>query len=434
MIDWKNIPDDELDEILRKSAESYTPPFDEATWKGLSEKLVARRKTTGRVKTYSYIVAGVFLAAVLLFFITRNPASQKNKTEVTKAQTGKKENTNEPLKPALQNGAIPEAGSATIEPPASPLQARSAGSPPKVGEPLNSSLPALSTDIPIENDQLVTLPAQNADAVAKENHLETENISSENTGESRGTDIRRLTGNIAPLTPKEISRAVLHLPQIRVSPQKEAAPPAPRQNGLALRVLYSPDFSTIGANKIFKVGNNIGVIGEYRFNKRWSVQAGVIKSLKYYSALPEQYASPYPPDSYLKDIDATCNMLDIPLNVRYDLVNTPLHKWFISTGATSYLMLKEKYSYNYENSYGASAKKGGWEGETGFYPFGVANISAGYERRLFKNFTVQAEPFFKVPLQNVGYGKVKLATFGLFISGKIAFPTQPRRGVSRIAF
>lgn len=421
MTDWKNIPDDELDEILRRSAESYTPPFDEAAWKEVSDKLIADRKKIRRTKTFSYLLAGLFLAAVLTFLIRKDsaPVLKTDKTTGTNTHSGKTENNH----------------SKTLEP---PLQTdKIAGTNTHSGKTENSQSKALK--LPLQN---VSPAAEGSDNYLKpedrEPRLTEKNFAENdirNNDDSYRKDLAFTTQNIHPLKPKVINRAspVLNLPLIMVSPLKETSPTRLRQTGLGLRVLYSPDFSTIETNKIFKVGNNIGILGEYRFNNRWSVQTGVIKSLKYYYALPDQYTSPYNLKN-LKDINATCDMLDIPLNLRFDFVNTPQHKWFATAGATSYLMLKEKYSYNYENNYGSSTRSNGWEGKTGFYPFGVINVSAGYERRLFKNFTAQAEPFFKVPIQNVGYGNVRLATFGLFISGKIEFPTQPNRNVRRIRF
>lgn len=193
--------------------------------------------------------------------------------------------------------------------------------------------------------------------------------------------------------------------------------------GLSIRLALSPDLSFIPSNKIFKVGNNWAAILEYRFNKRFSIQTGVIRSMKYYGALPSQYEwnAYWTMPSPLKDIDATCKMLDIPLNLRYDIWQKYRSRWFVSGGFTSYIMLKEEYRYNYENPTDPNIKRRSWEGKTGTYPFSVLNLSAGYERQLFRRLTFQAEPFFKAPLGKVGYGKVRLATAGVFFSVKYPF-------------
>ncbi|MBA4850907.1 hypothetical protein [Emticicia sp. BO119] len=220
----------------------------------------------------------------------------------------------------------------------------------------------------------------------------------------------------------------LKLPNIRFESPMLAPVTIPRANtafrkGLNIRLALSPDLSFIPSNKIFKVGSNWAAILEYRFNNRFSIQTGVIRSMKYYGALPSQYewnvywAMPSP----LKDIDAKCKMLDIPLNVRYDLSQKTNSRWFVGGGFTSYIMLKEEYRYNYENPADPNIKRTSWEGKTGGYPFSVLNLSMGYERQFLRRLTFQAEPFYKAPLGKVGYGKVRLATAGVFFSVKYPF-------------
>jgi hypothetical protein len=234
---------------------------------------------------------------------------------------------------------------------------------------------------------------------------------------------------VRALSPAKHSFAIdIKLPNIRFESPLLAPVSIPRANtafrkGLNIRLALSPDFSFIPSNTVFKVGNNWAVILEYRFNNRLSIQTGVIRSLKLYNALPSQYEwnAYWTMPSPLKDIDATCKMLDIPLNIRYDISQKPNSRWFVGAGFTSYIMLKEEYRYNYENPYDPNIKRTNWEGKTGGYPFSVLNLSAGYERQLFKRLTFQAEPFYKAPLGKVGYGKVRLATAGVFFSVKYPF-------------
>ncbi|MCU0325618.1 MAG: PorT family protein, partial [Spirosomaceae bacterium] len=191
------------------------------------------------------------------------------------------------------------------------------------------------------------------------------------------------------------------------------------RKGLAVRLAYSPDLSVIFGDKIEKIGRNIGVFAEYRINNRWSVNTGVIRSMKYYDAYPEDYSWIWKmPETPLLEINATCDMLDIPLNIRYDITQNSTSRIFASAGFTSYVMLKEKYKYNYANNYDPSIKWKEWEGSTGAYPFSISNLSVGYERQIFRKVSLQVEPFVKIPLGQVGFGKVRLVTTGVFFSAK----------------
>ncbi|GAB4015007.1 hypothetical protein GCM10028773_03560 [Spirosoma koreense] len=183
--------------------------------------------------------------------------------------------------------------------------------------------------------------------------------------------------------------------------------------------------STIGLKNFEKPGTNVGLLLEYRIASRWSVQAGVMQSTKVYRALSGDY--PMPPagtwGGYLKpeSVDGRCNMLDIPINLRYDVIirsqrdGQLINRWFVSGGATSYIMNQERYTYNYAYS-PHNYQRTDTTASTGGYGFSNVNFSLGYERGVSKRLSLQLEPFMKVPLQGVGYFKVRLISTGAFFS------------------
>jgi hypothetical protein len=106
------------------------------------------------------------------------------------------------------------------------------------------------------------------------------------------------------------------------------------------------------------------------------------------------------------------------LNIRYDITQKNKSRMFVTTGVTSYVMLNEKYIYNYENPADPAIKWKNWEGKTGIYKLSNINFSAGYEYQFFRKLSLQVEPFVKVPVSKVGFGKVNLSTIGIFFSAK----------------
>ncbi len=240
--------------------------------------------------------------------------------------------------------------------------------------------------------------------------------------------------NLGLLSPKgTFIKSSINLPIIAFeSPQKETpivpkSSPQSFKKGLYFRVGISPDLSFITTDELTKLGSNLALLLEYRFNNRLSIQGGVLRSMKYYDAYPESYEWPsnWPTPPKLIDINATCKMLDIPVNVRYDISQKPLSRWFVSAGVTSYIMLNEKYVYNYENPNDPKIKWDKWEGKTGPYYLGVLNFSMGYEYQLFRKLSIQAEPFFKLPIAHLGKGQVNLSTLGLLVSAK--YPISIRK-------
>ena len=195
------------------------------------------------------------------------------------------------------------------------------------------------------------------------------------------------------------------------------------QRGLSVRVAVAPDLSGVGLKNFSRPGTNVGLFLEYRLAARWSIQAGLIQSTKIYRTLPSEYTAPAGAWGGLVQplsVDGRCNMFDIPINLRYDVILRPqndtrlLSRWFVSGGVTSYVMKSEEYTYNYPpHTYNQTMSQ---SASTGGYGFSNLNLSVGYERALSKRLSWQVEPFMKVPLKGVGYFKVDLLSTGAFFS------------------
>lgn len=196
------------------------------------------------------------------------------------------------------------------------------------------------------------------------------------------------------------------------------------QRGFSVRLAVAPDLSAVGLQNFTRPGTNLGALLEYRLASRWSVQTGVIWSMKRYKAGGDQYDADL--DYWTKfpkkpeEISGQCSMIDIPINVRYDIAVQPRldkqlqpSRWFVSGGVTSYVTLKEDYSYTYSaHSYGVKQ----WTAPSGGYGFSQLNLSMGYERALGRRLSWQVEPFLKAPLKGVGFFKIDLLSTGAFLS------------------
>ncbi|WP_144051857.1 hypothetical protein [Fibrisoma limi] len=198
---------------------------------------------------------------------------------------------------------------------------------------------------------------------------------------------------------------------------------APLQKGLSIRAVVSPDLSGIGLRNFSKPGTNVGLMLEYRMARRWSGQIGILHSTKIYRANGDAYE--WPPYNVFgpepATVDGRCNMLDIPINLRYDLIVRPrpngsVARWFVSGGVTSYVMLREDYKYNYKNPNNPHIKYRDWSTKTGPYGLSQLNMSVGYEHPFSQRLSGQLEPFIKAPLRGIGVYKYNLLSTGAFLS------------------
>ncbi|UOQ72347.1 hypothetical protein [Hymenobacter cellulosilyticus] len=189
---------------------------------------------------------------------------------------------------------------------------------------------------------------------------------------------------------------------------------------LSIGGLYAPELSTVGWTTTTSPGSNLGIVVEYRFTNRLRLNVAAIRSVKRYVARGSDYTVPagtWDANYTIDQVGAVCRITDLPINLRYDVLNRENMAVFVSAGLTSLLMRDEQYAYDYEY-YGKYYTRD-WNISKGSNHFlSVVNLSAGYERSLANRWSVQGEPFVKVPLGGVGFGKVKLSSAGVFFSLK----------------
>ena len=193
-------------------------------------------------------------------------------------------------------------------------------------------------------------------------------------------------------------------------------------NNFFVTVSAGPDLSKVGDNTgevRLAYGAGIG----YQISKRFSVRTGFYAGRKVYTADPGDY---HPPNNFwsyypnLENIEANCKVYDIPITVDYKISSNKKQSWFASVGISSLLMKEEKYDYyfkpNYSPTYITYTKTINNQNK---HYFSVLNLSGGYTRVLNKNISLQAEPYLKIALDGVGYGKVKLNSGGVLFSAVI---------------
>jgi Outer membrane protein beta-barrel domain len=185
------------------------------------------------------------------------------------------------------------------------------------------------------------------------------------------------------------------------------------------------DVTTVKYYTADKPGINLGVTVNYNFNKRFALQTGLLYTIKNYTVRGSDY---HPKAHYwtyyvnLKKAIATCNMWELPVNIRYNLKSTARTKIFAATGLSTYIMKKEKYDYLYKtNTSPALLTRQRTYDSTSTYWMSIMNLSFGIEKNINSHLSLQAEPFFKLPLKRVGFGNVSLASTGIYFVFKYKF-------------
>jgi hypothetical protein len=184
-------------------------------------------------------------------------------------------------------------------------------------------------------------------------------------------------------------------------------------------IFGAPDISTVRMQSVKGVGSTFGLMFGYAFNSRWSIETGVYLDQKKYYSDGEYFSTEkvrLPSYSELLNVDGTCYMWEIPLNVRYTFNPQGKTKWFATAGFSTYLMSKENYTYAYQKMASGITQDSSWHiKQPSQYPFSIVNLSAGFAQRLGRVGSLRVEPYARLPLTGIGTGKLPIMSVGINI-------------------
>ncbi len=209
-------------------------------------------------------------------------------------------------------------------------------------------------------------------------------------------------------------------PAVAKTPEKKDKEKKKKQSSFFFSLSAGPDLSFVSNNKAGSVKLLAGIGLGYNYKDRLTIRTGFYSARKVYTANPDAYDPPaaffslYP---YLEKVDADCKVYEIPVSVSYNFGKKTSGSWFVSAGLSTFLMNEETYNYHYKYTPLGNTYTNEWTIKNkNSHFFSVATVSAGYKKDIGKRVTLIAEPYFKIPLGGVGYGKVKLNSGGVLFT------------------
>jgi len=402
--------DQELDDILRKISDSAEVPFSEEDWVDMKARL---DKTAG--PSPAWLLKGIgwggalLLAGMISWLIISTPEKNQNVNHTENAyETSQKQLKTETETPERAK----ETQSTTLSPPitAQPLKAKG-----NENRSVNHSSGSSRDYQGLDNKQSV------GKSSASDLHVNSDFLAPQFSPviwQRNGTpplDSLDLRPHQSAFQNRKITETDTAQEKLK---EKRPYGFGGRFN---LSIQAAPDLSGVKLNQVGKAGQAIGIGVEYFLRPRFSVASGAFYSFKPYTTEGGDLGG------YGKQPDRVigeCDVFDIPLNLRFYPIEGKLQRVFASVGLSSYLMLKEHYKLEYQNTgtgypYSREIEVNGANNHF----FGVVNVSVGYERKLGNQVSIQVEPYFKVPINGVGEGDISLKSAGLFVGLKY----YPRR-------
>ena len=218
----------------------------------------------------------------------------------------------------------------------------------------------------------------------------------------------------------------------------KSTPPGPiRRHALYIKrnwqfgAVAAPDFASVNSLAGDKPGSTVGLTVDYQSFSR--LGSGLLIDRRNYAARSQDF---HPPHSFYTNINVSQNnvdfvkgsfeMLEIPLNLRYDFSVTGSTLFFASAEVSSYVLTTDNGNC-YINWYGREVPKGFHYPGQGNYLFSAMNLSLGVETGLSNSMSLLIAPYMKVPLGTIGFGQVQMSSVGISFSLKWAPVTSRKR-------
>jgi len=383
--------DNEFDATFRKKVFDGDPQFEEAAWDKMERKLKRRDRIVFFKR--SAVVLLALLAGVWGYY-SFDRADLKN-TETAVRKTGKENGGKAPLKEKIMKDT---------KQPADTLQ----------------STEGVAVVKGLKNKVTAGYPADRY--ASKKPPVNP--VPANNGVRDEGKDIGQIVAEQPLIAGNEVKDTVR---QVEVRKEAVLVPEEmpqekkiiKRRRGLpvSLAISAGPEFnsasSVVGGDPGFSAGLTFGL----GISKRLDLQTGIRYSIKKYnSGGGIRYNFPNTgawSKNSLTSLEASCYVLEIPLQASYNVVNNGLSSIYLNAGVSSYLMMQEDYIFRYDTPYGNTART--LEKVNANQHFlSVIDLSATYFIKLkSNNLKVGFEPFVKIPLTGVGEGNINLKSSGI---------------------
>lgn len=442
--------DKELDRLSREAAGRYTPPG-EANWQALSEELDRIMPVTEKKKRrflFWWLLPLLLIGGGAAYWMGTNhsadqiaisatpdagsvssktiqktkPANSSDKTTVQDQQTiqedtQKKEQhfteTESTTNATLQTKTVSGLNAAKVT---RSRKNKSLSDKPNTND-RSSGVKEIDENNPsVSTSNTATISDKKTDISIPLTQPVTEKTAVTTTDQSLKAETEQIQNNTAEKTTTPAT--------ITESAKTEEPAPAPvvkvnsSRKGFSYAFVAGVDKSTVK----FRYGNdpgiNLGMMAGYHFSNRWSVHTGLIYTQKNYKVAGKDFTAPKGTwVSYynIENVTGFCRMWEVPLQVRYTMGKNEKKSSFFSVGLSSYFMTKESYDYFYYYNNQPVTRHSTLDSDDK-HVLSIAHFSVGFENRISKKWALQVEPYAKIPLGGVGYGSIRLSSFGLNFS------------------
>lgn len=185
-----------------------------------------------------------------------------------------------------------------------------------------------------------------------------------------------------------------------------------------LSLLLNTDLSTVKFDEFTNPGFGLGLKISFKVSDRFFVNGGVTKTSRIYDVNDrEDYILPpwiLDRQGWPEGIRAKCNITEIPIGLRYDLIKGEDWNFYGQLSSSTFLMDREIYDFRLTE---AQQQQAGtldrWEVENrNKHAFNIVGVTVGYEKYFSRRLGVGLEVYWQTTLNGIGIYTVNLNSLG----------------------
>lgn len=374
----------DIDRFFKDKLENPDIPFSEMDWDTLEDRLYPEKRKRIAPIVWLTVLSGI-AAALFIAFLVLKPQLLNKKEEMVHRKTN-----------TQKGGGLGESKGTTVAP----------------------------IDIPGSKEQLITEKPVWAGVIENQPFASKAKVDNENqlNGIINPTllSLPQKNGNVvSPISTGKTASfngSLASLSPALGTKVKNTAITIRKKPVLMLSILAAPDLTSVQKSGRSSLSGGFGIEATLSLTKKLSITTGAVYAKKIYDSDFSLYS---PNTNYVfrvtpSNIHANCDVIDIPLNINYKIFENSKNAISVSTGLSSYLMLKEKYNYSYDGNYqGPQAYEVRNQNQ---HYMGVANVGLEFQHKINEKISISAKPFMKLPLTGIGYGNSRLSSTGVAVS------------------
>lgn len=176
-------------------------------------------------------------------------------------------------------------------------------------------------------------------------------------------------------------------------------------------IIVGQESNRVKETELCNRGFDAGLIIGYKLNQRFSLETGLLFNKKDYFCNGDDFNMEMP-GMKLESLEGSSNMLEIPLKLRYDVIQKRSWNVFSTAGISSYILTNEKNNYllvvngvrqNMISKYEKNSK----------YFAGAVGLSVGYEYKASPRLRLRLQPYLQIPLKGMGVGSIPVQSMGV---------------------